>query len=550
MKKTLLVLASVATTVLFSMLVSSCDPAAVEPTLNALGYFGTDNMDTVPTNVSFGTGGGNLPSSVDLTAKFPPVGNQGQYGTCVAWAVAYNYKSTIDGIAKGLTSSDLASTSHQFSPKDLFTAVPDAYKGPNCNGTNFSYALNVAQDRGIATMATVPYSNLSSCSQSNVQSNWTTEANQYKIKSWRKIEGSISAIKQNLANNIPVILGAKLADNFMSYSGGVISSASGYNQVGMHAYHAMVIGGYDDNKGANGALKLVNTWGTNWGSSGYVWIDYNFFINEFCKDGSGQMPLFIAETSGGNTPPDNNPTNNTGVDLAAWASYDQSTYSPSAGGDKTERVINFNLYNIGTLDAKPSSDWSLYYIYYNAYDANDYDVIFYDDFNTSVATNTFDCPTDYHCILNYNISAGNDLAKILFNADGIEQTYYMPAISGSYYLVLYADPGDVFSEADEMNNIFYTTDYPKSFSNGYAARGVQSTESEMFNFKNPLTPSRQNLKQNRFNSAVTSAHKNAYRPDEIAKFFKQEKASGKLAEKAMQSKARAAAHKYVMRPQK
>jgi hypothetical protein len=534
MKKTLLLLAAVFSTFAATLVFTSCDPAVVEPTLNALGYFGEDNLDTVPTNVSFGNGAANLPSSVDLTTKFPPVGNQGQYGTCVAWAVAYNYKSTIDGIAKGVSASEMASPSRQFSPKDLFTAIPDANKGANCNGTNFSYALNLAQERGIATMATVPYTGLSSCSQSSVQSNWTTEANQYKIKSWRKISGTLDAIKQNLANNIPVILGAKLADNFMSYSGGVISSASGYNQVGMHAYHAMVIGGYDDNKGANGAFKLVNTWGTNWGSSGYVWVDYNFFINEFCKDGSGEKPLFIAETAGGNAPPNNNPTNNTGVDLAAWASSDISLYSTAT---PTERVINFNLYNIGTVAAKPSSNWSLYYIYYNAYDANDYGIIFYDEFNTTVAANTFDCPTDYNCVINYSLPAKDNLANVLFpNETALEQTYYMPDISGEYYLVLYADPDDVFAEAEEMNNIFYTTEYPKSFSHGYAARTSQPFANNTFAFKNPLSPSSENIKQNRFNSAVTPSHKNAYRPDEIMNFFKREKASGRLQEKARQAR--------------
>ena len=534
MKKTLLLLAAVFSTFTATLVFTSCDPAVVEPTLNALGYFGEDNLDTVPVNVSFGNPTGSLPSSVDLTPKFPPVGNQGQYGTCVAWAVAYNYKSTIDGISKGLSASEMASPSRQFSPKDLFTAIPDVYKGPNCNGTNFSYALNVAQDRGIATMATVPYTGLSSCSQSTVQSNWTTEANQYKIKSWRKITGSLDAIKQNLANNIPVILGAKLADNFMSYSGGVISSASGYNQVGMHAYHAMVIGGYDDNKGPNGAFKIVNTWGTNWGSSGHVWVDYNFFMNEFCRDGSGEKPLFIAETAGGTAPPNNNPTNNTGVDLAAWASWDVSNYSAA---NPTERVINFNLYNIGTVAAKPSSNWSLYYIYYNAYDANDYDIIFYDEFNTTIPANTFDCPTDYSCVINYSIPAKDNLANVLFpNETALEQTYYMPNITGEYYLVLYADPEDVFAEAEEMNNIFYTTDYPKSFTNGYSARTSQPFANNTFAFKNPLSPSMENIKQNRFNSAVTPAHKNAYRPDEIRNFLKREKLSGRFDEKVRRAK--------------
>src|SRR3954468_13918961 len=106
-----------------------------------LGWNGQEDLGTVPTTVNFGIGEGNLPTSVDLTAKFPPIGDQGQFGTCVAWAVAYNLKTALDGMDRGLSSSQLANASNQFSPRDLFTAIPDNEKGGDCNGTNFSSAL-------------------------------------------------------------------------------------------------------------------------------------------------------------------------------------------------------------------------------------------------------------------------------------------------------------------------------------------------------------------------------------------------------------------------
>ena len=180
----------------------------------------------------------------------------------VSWAVAYNLKTALNGMSKGLSSSQLYSSANQFSPKDLFIAIPDNQKGQNCSGTNFSDALEILQNRGVASMQTVPYSSLGDCSNSNLQSSWTNEANQNKIKYWRKIEGSIQSIKQNLSNNIPVVLGAKLSDNFMSWdSNSVISSSTSFNNVGQHAYHAMIIAGYDDNKGPNGAFKVINSWG-------------------------------------------------------------------------------------------------------------------------------------------------------------------------------------------------------------------------------------------------------------------------------------------------
>ncbi len=112
-----------------------------------LGLTNTDDMSQVPSSTNFGFGADNLPASYNIIDKFPPIGDQGEYGTCVGWAVGYNGKTVINGIEKGYNSNDLSSTNKQFSPKDLFTAVEDSKKGENCGGTNFENALQVLQDR-------------------------------------------------------------------------------------------------------------------------------------------------------------------------------------------------------------------------------------------------------------------------------------------------------------------------------------------------------------------------------------------------------------------
>src|SRR4051812_17825111 len=62
------------------------------------GYTADDDMGIVPTSISFGMGSSvSVPSSYDFTSKFPPIGDQGQVGTCVAWACAYNAYSTQRG---------------------------------------------------------------------------------------------------------------------------------------------------------------------------------------------------------------------------------------------------------------------------------------------------------------------------------------------------------------------------------------------------------------------------------------------------------------------
>ena len=284
----------------------------------------------------------------------------------------------------------------------------------------------------------------------------------------------------------------------------------------------MIIAGYDDNRGPGGAFKVLNSWGNNWGDSGDIWVDYSYFINEFCSTSNGDKPLFIAaEDEGHVTPPEDNNIQGSGVDLAPWVFEDHSNF-PSTG-EITERIITFNLYNIGDQTAYASDDWSFYYIYFNAYNADDYGVIFYDDFNTSVAPGTFECLTNYNCVFNYDIGAGENMVSTVFAQDQISRTYYMPNITGDYYLVMIADLGDVYAETDELNNLFYTTDDPLYFENGYNGRSPEG-----FSFKNKESLA---LQGSHFNTAVNPNFKNAYTSEEIKAFFKKEISSGRIFDK-------------------
>jgi hypothetical protein len=190
----------------------------------SLGWNGLDeNLEEIPSDINLGDGG-SLPSQVDLIPNFPPIGNQGQYGTCVAWAVGYNLKTALEALDKGLNSSQLASPSFQYSPKDLFLSIDNSVKGTNCNGTNFEPALDVLINRGIATEATAPYTSLGDCSQAPDPA-WASEAANNRIANYRKVNVNVNELKGYLADNRPVVIGAKLGDNFMTWnSDDIISS--------------------------------------------------------------------------------------------------------------------------------------------------------------------------------------------------------------------------------------------------------------------------------------------------------------------------------------
>lgn len=527
-----------------ALTVSSCkkdDSSNNDPgnkVISRTGLSGTDDVNTIPKNINktsslFGTT--TLPARVDLTQYLPPIGDQGQFGTCVAWATAYNCKSALEAVKFGLTSTQLATTAHQLSPKDLFFNVDDDKKGASdCGGTDFVPALDVVLNRGVATMAVAPYTGMGNCAKANADAAWNADAAKHKIDRYRRLDFTASAVKTELAAKNPVILGAKLADNFMSWNTDqVYQNHSAFDQVGIHSYHAMCIVGYDDSKGPNGAFKVVNSWSNSWGAAGYIWVDYNFMFNGFCFNNN----LFVASNDnqkpepgpGPNPNPEPQPTP-AGVDLVPWVYSDDS--DPVAGYP-TRRYMNYDVFNIGTQTAGTSNQWAYAYIYYNAYDANDYGLVFYNKQDPSQPANgaTFNC-NDNSCLLNVAIPSDNSIAGAL-NGPYLYQYYAMPSsLNGEYYLVMVADVTNKFAEQDEDNNIFYVTDqYPVEFNNGVGGR--RGTQAPLV-YKNQLKGGIAAVKSpaaKRSFTARNAAHPNAYSPAEIISMLQDRAASGELAQK-------------------
>ena len=512
-----------------------------------LGGLNNDNLEEIPVSTKFGyASSDNLPSAVDLTPYLPPIGDQGSYGTCVSWAAGYYAKTAIEGIAKGYTASQLSNPTYQISARDLFTSIPEGnQKGKDCGGSTLTANLDLMQQRGVATLGVVPYTNLGDCSKASASPSWDTEAAKHKIKSYRTIEANVLTVKQQLASKSPIMIIAKLSDNFMSWnSDNVLSSNTTYNTVGQHAYHGVTIVGYDDRKGAGGAFKVVNSWGTSWGTKGFIWVDYNFLINTFVvDDGRGSKAMVVmSETA---TKPDDNKPNPTpttkGVDLVAWINSDAST------GSSTSRTVNLNIYNDGSVDAKPQTLWTAYYIYYNSRNANDYGVLFHHTYTTkNLASGGVDCGAGGgNCNLNVPIPAGSSLSEELFgNDEGAEVEYNMPSnLNGSYYLVMIVDADGTFDEADEDDNFFYSTDRPIRFRNGYGARVASGAETGVaFSFKNETTVKSPEKVRQQFNSAIKSDNLNAYSPQEIFSFIHQQRKSGAFARKIQQHDSQQTTH--------
>ena len=487
------------------------------------GWNSQENFSqTIPVAINYGNyqTGNVLPASVDLTPKFPPIGNQGQLGTCVAWSVGYNNKSYMDGVARNLSTTDLQSTNNQYSPTDLFFSI-DQSKRSCQNGTNFDDAFNVLIARGVNTLSDVPYDEL--CRASSPGNTATAAAN--RIKNFRRIQGSVTEIKEYLAQGIPVVIGAMVNREFQQLTGnGVLNNLT---YTGDDGGHAMIIAGYDDSKSA---FRIINSWGQNWGNNGYLWVGYNFLVNKFCVQG-GQKSLFVAFNDNPTTV--NPPPTGGGPDMTALVTSDYTLY-PGLSIYTNSRRAFFDVKNVGNQTIASSSNWNIYYLWLNAFDANDYGIVFRGEFTTAIPQNTFQNINANYSLINYNLAPGQSLGQTIFGQPYVSWDYFMPQLTGNYYLVMYIDKGNS-TETNQTNNVFYVTQSPKYFTAGYSNKGNKTVENkyqfeDMSSFRLDLSGAALSNEVNLvpYRKLSNAIFPNAYTSEEVVSFLKYKIKNGGL----------------------
>lgn len=410
---------------------------------------------------------GDLSSSVSLERYFPPVGDQGEYGTCVAWATGYAMKTALNAQQNGWNSSQLASAANQTSPIDLWHIIGTDGKNYGCGGSNFEPAMDAMKKKGVASMASKPFTNKKmTCDGVTGTGNSSNKLGEYKVIAYNAEMGngkaygmSVSNFKYWLDKGYPVLIGAELGEKFMSWksSSVITSDTKGYQ--GQHAYHAIVVVGYDDSKQA---FRIRNSWDTNWGDNGSIWVGYNHFINQFC------FGAWVATNPGQSL---------ANASVESLESALRSTYQADLStniiadyeNEDGTRTLEYNILNEGGSVIPASKKWSVVYMLYQQKRINEHYILMHDYYGTEVANGKIAQNEEgvaafksSSTITNVSVAPGSSVAEAL-GGSVLKFNYKLPndkngePLNGKYYMVLMVNSFGNYKDTNLENNYSFVS---------------------------------------------------------------------------------------------
>lgn len=235
----------------------------------------------------YGYSSTSLPSSHNMLQYAPPVVIQ-EGGTCVGFAAGYCAHSTMLNKSLGITNTYLKDAM-SMDPYFIYSVDKSVNKVdyPCDQGMTFSQFFRGLENLGNMRQAYPPsthcsfdWNDYSGQLDEELLDNFAA-AFPYRVDEFERIELNdsywLNVTKYYLANDVPVIIGAAIDEDFERLS----SDAYGvWNYKGSQSEtiggHAMCILGYDDYK-YGGAFLVRNSWGTSFGKQGNLWIKYSDF---------------------------------------------------------------------------------------------------------------------------------------------------------------------------------------------------------------------------------------------------------------------------------
>ncbi|MCX7823504.1 MAG: DUF4214 domain-containing protein [Syntrophobacterales bacterium] len=206
--------------------------------------------------------GQSLPSSYDLRPRLTAVKDQGECGSCWAFATV----GVLEGLIK-MRSGAATDLSEQF----LVSCNRDGW---SCDGGWFAHDYHkdkVAREQsqaGAVVEQDMPYTATNGAC-------FAIPSHPYSISNWGYANAassmpSVNDIKQALYNYGPLAAAVCVGRAFQSYRGGIFETDESSVCQGS-VNHAIVLVGWDDSQGV---WILRNSWGSGWGENGYMRIKW------------------------------------------------------------------------------------------------------------------------------------------------------------------------------------------------------------------------------------------------------------------------------------
>ncbi|MDA9666441.1 hypothetical protein N9T48_00085 [bacterium] len=221
--------------------------------------------------------------------KFTPIPKTQIGQSCVGWSTAYSAMSTKYNIMFDITDPN-EKYIHSFDPNYIYSLIATEFDYDCDTGTYIFDALEYMENFGCKKLFFPSYTDCNSV----IDKKSKEFGKPFKINKglspgdWfekMSITEKTNEIKHLISSENPVIIGADFTNSIYS-----VEDSGGVDSGGLWPYndneeflggHAMCIIGYDDNK-FGGSFEVMNSWGSNYGDNGFIWIRYNdlFKVNK------------------------------------------------------------------------------------------------------------------------------------------------------------------------------------------------------------------------------------------------------------------------------
>ncbi len=274
---------------LIFILLLCCTGTLLHAQSYAYGSVVDANTKAIKNLNAYSLGADGPPDAYSLKQYCPTPGNQGQVGSCTAWALGYGILTMKYAIENSITTK-YTIDNNTFSSMYIFNDIKNTNcpigSADMCNacGSNFFDGLNFLKRNG--DVYHKRYNDDLTCFRYSVNSD---DKGDLKIVSGATVfnenysaDDKIERVIEQIYNQNPVFLSVDLPQSYGDHTyfedpyfpNGVWTPPAGAVP-NYHFAHALTIVGYDRN---SQTFEILNSWGTKWANKGFCYMSFNDFI--------------------------------------------------------------------------------------------------------------------------------------------------------------------------------------------------------------------------------------------------------------------------------